>query len=174
MIMWQGDQCVPVQYLSDTDTQSVSLHVMSSAHVRAWHQDCGKDGFNLQYPAVPNQYPDVQSRLVGQPVQTWRGKEKDYFPQSSPVPMMSWGPSSQMRWPGYCSGSAALTSPSTPASSISSLSTVVPQPIYLQPACNILPLSKLNQQLQAMSRFYESFIKHLYILSLSSSYLFII
>ena len=131
MIMWQGDQCVPVQYLSDTDTQSVSLHVMSSAHVRAWHQHFGQDGFNLQYPAVSNQYPDVQSRLVGQPVQTWRGKEKDYFPQSSPVPMMSWGPSSQMRWPGYCSGSAALTSPSTPASSISSLSTV-PQPIYLQ------------------------------------------
>ena len=74
---WSCDKVTSVSEssISVTQTLSVSLHVMSSAHVRAWHQDCGKDGFNLQYPAVPNQYPDVQSRLVGRTVQTWRRKE---------------------------------------------------------------------------------------------------
>ena len=62
MITWPGDQRVRVQHLSDT----VCLF-MSWAHVRAWHQQCGHDGFSLQYPAVPSiQHPDVQSRLVGQ------------------------------------------------------------------------------------------------------------
>ena len=158
---WSCDQVTSVSQfsISVAQTPSVSLHVMSSSHVRAWHwhQHCGQDGFNLQYPAVSNQYPDVQSRLVGQPVQTWRGKEKDYFPQSSPVPMMSWGSSSQMRWPGWCSGSAALTSPSTPASSISSLSTV-PQPVYLQHSTTIKTEPTIASDVKILWIFYQTFV----------------
>ena len=67
MITWPGDQRFEHLQSSISVTHSVSLHVMSWAHVRAWHQH--------QYPAVPIQYPDVQSRLVGQPVQTWRNKK---------------------------------------------------------------------------------------------------
>ena len=150
---------------------SVSLHVMSSCQsltsaVWPWWLQSSVSS-STQYPA--SRCPVKASR----PKQSRRGKkeEKDYFSQSSPVPMMSWGPSSQMRWPEICSGSAALTPPSTPASSTSSLSTV-PQPVYLQYSTTIKHWTNNCKRCQDFMNLLSTTCA--YLLWLSSSYLVII